>query len=294
MSSQPKVIVIGASGYIGKATLSSLVSRHSSSEMDLPTAGVRNPAKFDAMEGVQVVSADMGDKDSLAKTLQGYDRAFVVVPGHESRVELTLNAIEAAKTAGIKFILMLSVLTSGTDSIFGKQFEPIEQKTKESGIDYAIIRLPLFMDNNYANVASIKGQETFYDPRDPAKMHTPVAVSDVGKAAADILANPSSHAGKTYKLVSPAFSLNDLAAAFTKSLEKDIQPTTVGYDACKEAFMGMGFPEWQTDGIIELFKYINEDSPITNELETGDIEKITGEKPMTVEEWVEQNAAGFK
>ena len=81
---------------------------------------------------------------------------------------------------------MLSVLTSGTDSIFGKQFKPIEAKLKESGLDYAIVRLPLFMDNNYANVGSIKGQSPFYDPRDPTKLQAPVAVlSDVGKAAAD-------------------------------------------------------------------------------------------------------------
>jgi hypothetical protein len=41
-------------------------------------------------------------------------------------------------------------------------------------------------------------------------------------------------------------------------------------------------------------RYIDEDSEVTNESETGDIEKITGEKPLTIEAWVEQNAAGFQ
>ena len=293
MLSFNNVIVIGSSGYIGKATLAALTSRHAGKVQAF--AGVRNPDRFDTMDKVEAVQADMGDKAALAEALKGFDSAFLVVPGHENRTELAINGIEAAKAAGLKFLLVLSVLTSGTDSIFGKQFKPIEAKLKESGLDYAIVRLPLFMDNNYANVGSIKGQSTFYDPRDPTKLHTPVAVSDVGKAAADILADPSKHNGKTYKLVSPAFSLNDAAAAFSKTLAKEVTATTVPYEAAKEAFMGMGFPEWQTDGILELFKYIDKESPITNEDEqTGDIELITGEKALTIEKWVEQNAAGFQ
>ena len=293
MSPQPKVIVVGASGYIGKAALQALASRHAGRLAAY--AGVRDTSKFDAaIDGIKVVQANMGDKKALAQALRGYDRVFLVVPGHERRTELALNGIEAAKAAGIKFLLVLSVPTSGEKTIFGKQFEPIEKQTKESGIDYAIIRLPLFIDNNYANVGSIKGQATFYDPRDPTKLHTPVAVADAGKAAADILANPTAHVGKTYKLAMPAFSLNDLAAAFSKSLGKEIKHTKVSYEAAKEAFIGMGFPEWQTDGIMEIFHDIDNDSPLTNQADTGDIERITGEKAMTVDEWVEQNAAAFQ
>jgi hypothetical protein len=92
----------------------------------------------------------------------------------------------------------------------------------------------------------------------------------------------------------PAMTLNDLAAAFTKSLGKTVTPTTVPYPACKEALMGIGFPEWQTDGLLEVFRLFDAESPVTNEVNIGDYTKITGEAPMTVEEWVEQNAVAFK
>ena len=289
-SNRKRSIVVGASGYIGKATLAALTSRHKSIQA---YAGVRNPEKFEPMEDVEAIKADMGDKVELTRTLRGFDTAFLVIPGHINRTELGINAIVAAHDAGVKSIVVLSVLTSGTDSIFGKQFDPIEETVKGIGIDYAIVRLPLFIDNNYANVGSIKDQGTFYDPRDPRKPHTPVAVVDVGKAVADILADPEKHTGKTYKLCSPPFSLNDMAAAFSKALGKKITATTVPYDAAKQAFVGMGFPEWQTDGILELFKYIDQGSPITNESKISDIERITGEKPMTIEKWIEENAAAF-
>lgn len=292
MVSLPKIIVVGASGYIGKATLASLVYRHGH-ELEIH-AGVRNPSKFGEMDGVTVTKADMGDKQALVETLkQGYSRVFLVIPGHEDRTQLGLNGLEAAKEAGIKHILLLSVLTADTDTIFGRQFKPLEQKVKQLGIVYTIVRLPLFIDNNYAHVESIKGQGTFYTPQDPTKLHTPVAVSDVGKAAADIIASPQKHIRKTYKLLAPAFSLNDQASAFTKALQKQVTPTVVPYEAAKQAFMGMGFPEWQTDGILELYKLIDSGSSITNEVATGDIEKITGEKATTAEEWSKQNAPGF-
>lgn len=288
-----KVIVVGASGYVGKATLAALVSRHADSVQAV--AGVRNPDKF-SMDNVTAVAADMGDKAALTETLKGYDSVYLVVPGHEDRTQLALNGLEAAKEAGVGFVLVLSVLTAGSDSVFGKQFAPIEAKAKESGLNYAIVRLPLFIDNNWAHLGTIKGADgpTFYDPRDSSLPHTPVAVADVGKASADILANPSKHFGKTYKLVAPAFSLNDQAEALTTALGKTVTHTQVPYDAAKEAFMGMGFPEWQVDGIMELYHYIDDKSEMTNEANTGDIEAITGEKPLTIEAWVEQNAPGFQ
>jgi uncharacterized protein YbjT (DUF2867 family) len=289
----PKVLVLGASGYIGQATLGALTQRYGK---DLEIfAGVRDPSKFSKKENVNVIKADMSNKKELTKVLQDFDRVFIITPGHENRTKLALNALEAAKDAGVEFALLLSVATTNTDSIFGNQFKPLESAVKTSGLKgYTIVRLPLFIDNNYANVQSIKEGATFYDPRDPSKLHTPVAVADVGKASAAILSDPANHYGKTYKLVMPAFSLTDLAKAFSKTLGKDVSVTTVPYDAAKQAFMGMGFPEWQVDGILELFQFIDADNKYTLQKDTGDIERITGEPAMTVEDWVAANAAGFQ
>ena len=58
--------------------------------------------------------------------------------------------------------------------------------------------------------------------------------------------------------------------------------------------MGNGFPEWQVDGILELFKYIDNENDLTNEKNTGDIASITGDKATSITEWTKQVAAGFK
>jgi len=289
----PRAIVVGASGYVGKATLAALKSRHGS-EVEV-FAGTRDPTKWEAMPGVSATKTDMSDKETLVQTLKTFSRVFIVVPGTKERTKMAVNALEAAKEAGCEFVLLLSVLTCETDTVFGNQFKPIEARCKELELpSYAIIRLPLFMDNIMMNASSVKEESTFYDPRDPSKPYTPVAVQDVGKTAADIIANPDKHKGKTYKLVCPAFSLNDLAAAFSTTLDKTVKSSTVHYNAAKESMLGMGFPEWQVGGILELYGMIDDGSSVTNEANTSDIETITGEKATTIKDWVEQNKTAFQ
>jgi len=47
---------------------------------------------------------------------------------------------------------------------------------KAAGVPYTLLRLPLFLDNQYGNVGSIKGQGTWYDAIEPEKPFTPAAV----------------------------------------------------------------------------------------------------------------------
>eukprot|EP00525_Craspedostauros_australis_P000822 CAMPEP_0198116114 /NCGR_PEP_ID=MMETSP1442-20131203/9460_1 /TAXON_ID= /ORGANISM="Craspedostauros australis, Strain CCMP3328" /LENGTH=300 /DNA_ID=CAMNT_0043773813 /DNA_START=44 /DNA_END=946 /DNA_ORIENTATION=+ len=293
----PKVIVVGSTGYIGKATLQSLVARHGSKVQIF--AGTRNPDKFDAKavsEGIAgVVKTDLNDKESLTQALEGFDAAYLVIPGVQNREEVGMNGLDAAKAAGVKFVLLLSVLTVGEkDSIFGKQFIPLEAKVKDLGVPHAIVRLPLFIDNLFAAMGSIKGEGVMYDPRDPTKPHTPATITDIAKASADILANPDKHDGKAYDIVSPPYSVNDLAAAMTKALGKEIKVVTVPYEAAKKGYMDSGLQEWQVDGIMELFHLIDAESAATCTTNLGDVEAVTGEKAITMEQWVEQNAVAFK
>ena len=156
-SQSPKrVIVVGASGFVGKATLNSLVDRHSSTLKIY--AGVRDPSKFEDMAGVTPVKADLNNKSELTALLKDFDRAFIVTPGHADRTKLAINGLEAAEDAGIEFVAVVSVLTSGTDSIFGKQFAPIEAKAKALNIPTSILRLPLFIDNNWSMLTASKGR----------------------------------------------------------------------------------------------------------------------------------------
>ena len=64
---------------------------------------------------------------------------------------------------------------------------------------------------------------------------------------------------KTYVLTGPAsISLHDVADGLTKALGKQVTYVDVPPEAAREAIVGMGMPEWDADGYLELFEGFSE------------------------------------
>ena len=165
------IVLVGASGFIGKATVRALVAAGKA-----VTVATRNPASAASAEftsaGATVVKGDLNDAASLVPVFTGAAAGYIITPGSEvcdadgtpslavprvvlivfprpqDRTTLAINGINAAKSAGLPFLTVLSVATADKlDTVFGRQFTPIEEATKASGIPFTILRLPMFTDN---------------------------------------------------------------------------------------------------------------------------------------------------
>ena len=294
MAGKPVVLVAGASGNIGAATVSVLAGKYAD-KVEI-RAGVRNPDKVPARPGVTVVKAVMGDKDQLKEPLKGVDVLFIVTPGAEDRAPLTIKTAEAAKEAGVKFILVVSAPTVILpDTIFGKQLSEIEDKISKLGIPYSFLRLPIFVDNIWGSKDTIVSQSAFYAPQSPDKPAIYIAVEDAAKAAAAILTDYSKHNGKGYTIQSDRYTNAEFAAAFTEALGKEVKFVQVPPEAAKQAMVGKGWPEWQVDGFFELLKVIEEGAPVLTIGDDGQVLKsLIEEEPTSMKAWVTKNAPGFK
>ena len=292
---KPVVFVIGASGNIGQATIQALSSKYA--DILEIRAGVRNPDKADKLKlpGVTIVQAQMGDKDTLINTFKGVDALYIVTPGTENRAALTIHTAETAKEAGVKFILVVSLPTTGfTDTIFGRQFTEIETKVSQFGVPYSLLRLPFFVENNWGFKDSIKNDSTIYSPVDPTKPFTNVVVDDAGKAGAVILANYTKHFNTTYTISSDRYTYDDLAKTFSEALGREIKYVRIPYEAAKQAFLKIGFEEWRVDGLLKFFKLIDNDSTVTNHPDLSVYKTLTGEEPTSIKSWVSKHAGAFK
>ncbi|KAG7353463.1 NmrA family protein [Nitzschia inconspicua] len=285
-----KTMIVGGGGCIGIATLEHLLLRDNG-KVDV-RCGVRNVNKFRKnMIDVPAVPMDMADKEQMVEALRGCERVFIVVPSSKDRTKLAMNALEAAKEAKVQFILLLSVTISTSNTIFGRQFRPLEEKVMTMGIPYTIIRLPMFFENLLVHGQSVAEDDRIYDPRAPMEQFSGVAVSDVGKCAAEILRDPTRHANKTYKLVSKSFSMIDLSQSLSTMLHKKIKVKETIWRQFRQISIEQNVPEWQIEGTIEWLKY----DP--NVWITGDdqeaIKTITGDNPVTVSQFVAQHATTF-
>ena len=133
--------ILGASGYVGKTTVTHLSKNASRYSRIL--AGSRDPEKlkqsFGGAEfpGVEFIKADMtAPEDELATALKDVDTVFIVTPGPtEERGKIALNAARASKKANVPFTVVVSVpIADKSDTIFGKQFGPLEEGFWELGI----------------------------------------------------------------------------------------------------------------------------------------------------------------
>ena len=217
---KPVVFVIGSSGNVGSATVQSLSAKYAD-KVEI-RAGVRNPekaGKLRGLPGVTVVQVKMGAKQQLIGIFRGVDALYIVTPSTENRAELAISTAEAAKEAGIKFILVVSVPAAElTDTVFGKQYAEIEGKISNLGVPYTFLRLPLFVENYFGFKDPIVKQSSIYSPVDPTKPLTSVVVADAGKASAAILVSYRIHTNKTYNIVSDRHTYNDVVAEFSKAL----------------------------------------------------------------------------
>lgn len=292
MSAAIPVTVVGSTGYVGTSSLNVL----SKDGRFAVTAVVRNPdsdkaASLKDLDNVKVVAGDMSAPDSLRDSLTGARVAFVVTPGAEDRADLAVNAVTVAKEVGVPHVIVVSVTSAGNeDVLFGRQFTDLEARVKAAGIKYTLLRLPLFTDNNWAQAGSIKADGKFYGPAQPDKKFSTVALSDVADCVAAIAAAPAAHEDKTYILCSPAYSHAELAAAFTASTGKDVEFVEVPDDAALESFKGLGMPEWQAKGVVELYNLINRDEGV---FPADDVKTITGRDAVTIQDWVESVKGGF-
>lgn len=105
-----KVALIGASGFVGTAILTELLSRGYE-----VTAIVRNPEKVTPKsEMLSIVMADVSDVDALAKALKGNDAVISAYnPGwtnpnvYEETLENYPLILKAVKQAGFKRLLIV-------------------------------------------------------------------------------------------------------------------------------------------------------------------------------------------
>ena len=295
--SKPTVFVLGCSGSIGSATVRALSRKYSDTLNIL--AGTRDTASekvasLRSLPGVTILHADMNNKEGLRDLLTGVTSLFIVTPTNGFR--LAIGAAEVAKASGVKHILTVSVLTVElTDTIYGKQYGELESSVKHLQIPYTFIRLPPFVDNYWAYKRPIQQNSSFSTPGDPTKPFSAVVVEDAGKAAAAIMAEPEKHYGKTYKLISNRHTLNELAAAFSQALGKNVKYERISYNDCRRRLVEVvGFSEEDADGILEIYRLTDEECPMLDDPEMSHFNQITGEKPTSLKEWVNEVTPAFK
>lgn len=140
-----KIGVTGATGQLGRLVVEELKKRVSA---DAIVALVRTPSKAADM-GVESYEFDYNNPDDLVCALAGIDRLLLISSSEiGQRARQHANVVEAAKKAGVKWIVYTSLLHADTSSLsLAEEHRATEKVLKESGIPYTLLRNGWYTEN---------------------------------------------------------------------------------------------------------------------------------------------------
>ncbi len=245
------IAITGATGQLGQHVIANLLNTTPASQL---VAVVRNPAKAEALsqQGVGVRQADYGDEAALTKALQGVDKLLIISSSEVGqRAPQHRNIIQAAATAGVKFIAYTSLLHADTSPLgLADEHIATEKMLADSGIPYALLRNGWYTENYLASAPPALEHGVFIGAAGEGKIASATR-ADYAAAAARVISEEG-HAGKVYELAGDnGWTLSELAAELAKQSGKKVVYQNLSQADFAAALKSVGLPAGLADMLAD-------------------------------------------
>ncbi len=288
------LIITGASGNLGRSTAEALLATDGVAAADVVLL-TRSPDKLAdlAARGAEIRRADFGDPSTLEAAFAGATRVLIVSTDEigAARVAQQQAAIDAAKAAGAQLIAYTSIPNPDPEhnpAAVVPDHHATEQAIIASGVPYAFLRNALYAEFRVPEAQGAIAQGVLaYNTGDGASAY--VSRADCAAAAAAVLAGGDEHANRIYDITGPeALTGAQLAALYASLGATTVSAVSVDDAAFIAGAVEHGLPEPVAQMMASFGQAIREDQ--LDQL-TGDVEAITGSKPVSLASVLE--AAGI-
>ncbi|MFC7410463.1 NAD(P)H-binding protein [Hydrogenophaga atypica] len=266
-------LVIGASGQIG-STLADLLAAQGQT--------VRRATSRVATQAGEV-TVNMGTGEGLAAALAGADQLFLMCPpGFANQHELLIPAIDAAKAAGVRKLLMLSAMGANADDSI--PLRRAELHLERSGLAWNVIRPNWFMQNFHTFwLHGIQSQGQIFLPVGDAKGSF-IDTRDVAAVAAKLLSSDSFVNAAHDLTGSEAFDHHQVAAILSQAAGRAIGYTDIPEDAMRQGLLGAGLPADYAEFLLVILGAFKAGYA---ERTTDAVQRITGQAPIRLERYAQ-------
>jgi uncharacterized protein YbjT (DUF2867 family) len=277
------ILITGASGVLGRA----IVEASLKADFAL-RQGVRDPQK--ASPAAEAVRLDYADPATIAPAVAGVTGLLLMAPSLDPNAPAELApVIAAAKSAGVRHIVFISAF--GVNYNEQAPLRVVEHLVMNSGVPYTILRPNFFMENFSEGflAGSIKAQGAIFLAAGDGKTSF-ISVQDI--AAAVVAAFQAPLGGTEFDLTGPE-ALDHAEAA---RIIGEVAGRPVAYHSLTEEQMlggarAQGMPEPAIAYLAALYSVVRQGLAAGV---TGDVEAITGRKPLTFSEFVRATAGAWR
>jgi uncharacterized protein YbjT (DUF2867 family) len=294
------ILVTGAAGRVGAIgrTVTELLLKQGR----VVRAMVRNEderAQVLRDMGAEVVVGNLLDLNSMHRVIAGCEKMYFGMSVSEDYLAATVNVAAVAKHHGVKAFINMSQMTLSQMSITETTASPqhklqwlSEQALNWSGLPVVHLRPTVLLEGFFLILTpdSVRKSNQIRLPFGEGKT-SPVAVEDVARVLAGILANPQPHIGKIYHLTGPrSESMHFYAQEYSKALGRHITYQDIPVEAWRQGLLESGLS-------IHLVNHLTTMADLHRagryDRMSDDVLTLTGQEPLSMEQFVRNNAATF-
>jgi uncharacterized protein YbjT (DUF2867 family) len=249
--------------------------------------------------GAEVVAGDLLDLDSMHRAIAGCETMYLGMSVSDTYLTATVNAAAVAKHHGMKALINMSQMTLAQMSITETTPSPqhklhwlAEQALNWSGLPVVHVRPTVLLEGFFLIVTpdSVKESNQIKLPFGEGKT-SPVAVEDVARVVAALLADPRSHIGKVYHLTGPqSENMQFFAQEYSKALGRTITFADIPVGVWRNGLVKHGLP-------VHLVNHLATMADLHRagryDRMTDDVRTLTGQTPLSMQEFVRRNAETF-
>jgi uncharacterized protein YbjT (DUF2867 family) len=282
------ILVTGATGKVGQEVVRQLATA------GVPArALVRDPTLASPIRipGIDIVVGDLARPETLTAAFAGAEKVFLLTPAAPDQVELQSNALEAARRAGARHIVKVSV-AGGPDAgtQIGRWHWTTEKQIEASGLGFTFLRPTLYMQQILAYAPSIAATSSFSAPMGAGEIAV-VDTRDVASVAVTVLTEDG-HDRRIYDLTGPeALSYDRMADAISDAIGKKVVYAHVPPEYTRKQMIADGFPRWLVDDMLVLAASFRDGYGATV---TSTVAEVTKHPPRSFRQFARDYANVFR
>lgn len=237
------------------------------------------------------VRADAESGEGLEAAFRGAERAFLMsaedIDPDRSPTQVP-RLVEAAKRAGVRRIVLLSVWSGGQgEDVIAEFWRQVEGSVTDSGLEWTLLRPGRFMSNALQWLPMLSRGDDVHMPFAQRKIAS-IDPKDIAAVACAAL-REDRHIGKTYQLTGPeSLTAAEEVAILGRLLHRPLQAHELPLEAMRAGMTRNGFAPRVVDAIVARTQRDDGSVPVPT------LQQVTGTPGSTFAQWAERNLASFQ